>query len=244
MSRSKKGGAAMNEDLYIFIDDSGKFDKNNTFFIYGCVYFYGLKEKDKASRLCLKIKKDFFCSNNEMKFSKIVGTDGKPDRKKRLKIAKKFGRFNTCCSHVSIPHIERVDLDNFESRCRYKDYMIKRMVVKIVESLVHNDQIDPDLQLNIRLFIDQQENRSNGKYDLEQSISRELTGQINRKTFLGMRKSNEILKMEPKIKLKFCKSHNHILIQAADIVAGYTRLSKLENSNLSMLKNNLSIKLP
>ncbi|CAM2754369.1 hypothetical protein ERTO105960_01500 [Erysipelothrix tonsillarum] len=28
----------MNEDIYIFIDDSGKID-NNTIFIYGCVCF-------------------------------------------------------------------------------------------------------------------------------------------------------------------------------------------------------------
>lgn len=55
--------------------------------------FYRLKEKDKASRLCLNIKNDFFSSNDEMKFRNIVWTEGKPDRKKILKLQRKLEGF-------------------------------------------------------------------------------------------------------------------------------------------------------
>ena len=113
------------------------------------------------------------------------------------------------------------------------------MVKKGIQGLIKDNLLDPNKDLNIIFLIDEQNYKSNGYYNLEESIYEELKCGIKNVTknaiFPGIIKGNL------RISLLFKESKTNYLIQAADLIAGQMRKNYLYYLlNEEQLRKNLA----
>lgn len=226
------------QKILFFIDDSGVLtDKSNdVYFIYGGMYFLSNSEKNNASIGVEKIKNTTKFEGDELKFSRIR------NRETKLKTVKRIGSLvNSCSVSVSITSLNRVDLDCAHSIGKYKDYMLKMLIKSVIIELVNQGKLNPCLDLNVELYIDQQATRTNGYYNLKDSIQKELNYGMHSGHIFHPPIWEGLVRVT---KVKYCVSHNHYLLQAADIIAGYVRLSCNEGSEFHKLKHHIHLSLP
>lgn len=224
------------QKLIFFIDDSGSLHINSQdyYFVYAGLYYFNNDEKDKSSNKVKLIKNNYFRLNQEMKASFL-------DRQHKIKLAKQISNGeNTFSVSVRIGYLTRVDFSDSHAVGRYKDYVLKRVIKDVVIKEINSERIDPNKDLSIEILIDQQLTRTNGKYELVDSIKELKNGMRTNMHY----RTNPVLFGNLNVKVKYCISSNHLLIQAADIIAGYVRLSMIENSSLNKLKNHVHMSFP
>lgn len=107
--------------------------------------------------------------------------------------------------------------DSKKDKQRYLDYVYKRAVKHAFKELIDKKVIVPDQVEDIFFFTDEHSTATNGRYELRESLERELkTGTYN------MNYSCYFPPIFPKaqnIQVFFCNSTKKTLIRAADIVA-------------------------
>ena len=139
--------------------------------------------------------------------------------------------------------------DSKASKGRFKDYIIKREVKKIVENLISQNRINSQQPVKLVLNLDEQSTVSNGYYDLESSIKEELQ--------FGIMNYNYGISFPPilssvRVNIKYKNSYYNYPVQAADLLVGEVRhayYNYLQNNDFVAYKKrtnflNTSIYLP
>ena len=228
--------------IYINMDDSGRLsqEENELVFVYGGVFFLSLKEQEDFSRqykalvtsikskYCKNFQKDSqldknFCSSHNHQNCKYSCPELKSnmlkssDRRRLLNFIKKY---DTSVAVVSNHKLKDYIFDSKASKGRYKDYVIKREVKKIVENLISQNRLNPKKHVKLVLNLDEQPTLSNGYYDLESTIKEELQ--------FGVMNYDYGISFPPilssvNVKVKYKNSYYNYPVQAADLLVGEVR---------------------
>lgn len=203
------------QTLYFYIDDSGTLHKNERsgLFVYAGYLFLKRLHRDNAQRryrAAVKTLQSRLGRNDELK------AHGLRNKDRRFL----FNSIKQCRSFSSIVRIERVYdriLVERESICRYKDYVLKRVIKEKLGYLISLNLVNPAEDIQLIVQIDEQLNCSNGYYSLESSIREELSDGIYNYDYGVMHPPLFLGKVD--VKVSFSDSSNNYLIQASDILA-------------------------
>lgn len=203
------------QSIFLFFDDSGVFHKNNQthIFVYAGYLFVGNKHKDEARQKYKRLSREI---------GKKAGIDGEvkafklKNKHKRalLRILNKYMRLAVI---IDLSEVYDKIINDKRSRCRFKDYALKRLIKEAIKKLIENNEINPDKDVRIYLNVDEQSSSTNGVYDLGASVKEEL--QYGIQNFNYNTRYEPILHGDVKVILRYCQSENEYLIQAADILA-------------------------
>lgn len=229
--------------IYINMDDSGRLEKNSPtelVFVYEGLFFLNIKEQENFSRqyksLVNRIKPkycksflkddtldDSHCLNHFKKNCKYNCPELKSnmlepkDRRRLLNFIKKY---DASVAVVSNYELKDSIFDSKASKGRYKDYIIKREIKKIVENLIFQNRIDSSRHVKLILNLDEQTTVSNGYYNLKSSIKEELQfGIMNFDygiTFPPILSSVSVI-------INYKNSYYNYPVQAADLLVGEVR---------------------
>lgn len=246
----------MEQSIYINMDDSGRLvhnEPNELVFVYGGVFFLSLNEQENFSRqykslvnlikskYCKNFHKDTtlttdHCLYHNFQNCSYVCPELKSnilepaDRRRLLNFIKKY---NTSVAVVSNQKVNDSIFDSKASKGRFKDYIIKREVKKIIENLISQNRINSQSPVSITLNLDEQSTLSNGYYDLESSIKEELQfGIMNYDYGINFPPILESVT----IKVKYKNSYYNYPVQAADLLVGEVRhayYNYLQNNDFS-----------
>lgn len=224
------------QELYIYLDDSGKLNSNDRVCVYGGLVFLSKKEKDKFLTQYryivneIKCKYCSFPSGCNNKCPEIKNVNVKPNDKRRLLnyIRKYFVAAVIIKNDFIFPNIK----DNTAARGRFVDYSLKRLIKELVKSLIKKKLINPNESIKIIISIDQQTTKSNGYYDLRSGIYEELIYGISNYNYGSV--FNPILFNSLILDVSYKNSKIDYLIQAADLIAGTIRKSVLDNTEESL----------
>ncbi len=260
------------QNIYINMDDSGRLVKGEPeelVFVYGGVFFLSLKEQENFSRqykalvnlikpkYCQDFRKDIdiqteFCLTHNHQNCKYLCPELKSnmlkhsDRRRLLNFIKKY---DTSVAVVSNHKVKDYIFDSKASKGRFKDYIIKREVKRIVENLISQNRINPNSPVKLILNLDEQSTVSNGYYDLESSIKEELQFGILNYDY-GI--SFPPILSSVSVKVKYKNSYYNYPVQAADLLVGEVRhcyYNYLQNQDFTVYRKktnflNTSIYLP
>lgn len=210
-------GAGSDQVISIYLDDSGVFtvgDKSK-FFVYGGYSFTSDKDRLTAKQIYKKrvaqIKKGLKLTvDDELKAANLS-----PKHKRSLfEILKNY---NSIDCAVKIDAVYPSILENKLSVHRYKDYALKRLIKTEMERLISAGNVDPYRTATLRVYIDQQHTSTDGYYSLSESVSEELNHGIHNFEY-GVFHA-PIFKAAISVRIEFCDSKHHYLIQASDILA-------------------------
>lgn len=213
------------QELFILIDDSGKLNQNETSCIYGGLFFYSSNEymnfinkyKKVINNLkCKYCKKDV--NNCDKDCIEIKGTTRiKPSHQRQifnlLKQQKNFGVF------INNNRVYDNIMKDKSARGRFTDYAQKRIIKEIVLYAINEKKIDVNKPLNLYIKTDEYSSKTNGYYNLKDSIYEELVNGIINYDYSMIHKP--ILKNELKVKYTMYNSKYNYGIQSADYIAHY-----------------------
>ena len=241
----------MNNEIFIFMDDSGKLNKNENSCIFGGLFFYSAKNyanfinKYKSVINSIKCK---YCHQNISKCNKncieIKGTTKIKNKDKRrifnlVKNEYNYGVF------IDNHKVYSFIMNDKASRGRFCDYAQKRIIKEIVLYSIKNKKINPNMPLKLYIKIDEAKTKSNGYYNLKDSIYEELVNGIINFDYSKIYKP--ILNNKLIIKLKTYNSKYNSGIQSADIMSHYLH-SKFEqflidNIDIAITTDFIEVKL-
>lgn len=230
------------EEQYINItlDDSGKLNENEQFFIYGGFISTNKKELDENKRkfkgLIRSIKK-----NNEYykNIKELKGNNTKYNDRKRINhmISKNFRTIGLCVTTKNL-RLKTILTDK-KTRGRYQDFIIKLLVKASINQLISENIINPEKSVKLVLNMDQETKVSNGYYNLKDGIYQELIHGIYNYNFNTF--NNPILKNELFIEFNYLDSINSINAQIADFTAHSNLCLKRKGENINF---NIQLNLP
>lgn len=256
------------------MDDSGRLvreEPNELVFVYGGVFFLSLQQQEDFSRqykvLVDSIKPKYcnstlqsrafsetYCNSHNSQncqygcnCPELKSNMLKPkDRRRLLNFIKKYDTSVAVVSNHKVnPHI----FESKASKGRFKDYIIKREVKKIVKDLISQNRINSQQSLNLFLNLDEQSTVSNGYYDLESSIKEELQFGISNYDY-GIYFPPILSSVY--VKIKYRNSYYNYPVQAADLLVGEVRhayYNYIQNKDFNLYRKrtnflNTSIYLP
>ena len=231
----------MNE-IYILMDDSGVLSKKEKTFVYGGLFFYSKDEYNdfinKYRKLINKIKCKYchhHCDNNcpEIKACYHLSSSNRNEIFNLLKKEKSYGVF------INNEKVLKRILDNKLAKGRFCEYVQKRIIKEIVNYSIKNNIIDINLPLYMDIKIDESTIKSDGYYNLYNSIYKELVYGMKSYTYPIMHKA--LLKDKLILKVKKYNSKKHFGIQSADMIANLIH-KKFKINNIKEL-DFLTIKL-
>lgn len=214
-----------NQEIFILIDDSGKFNINESSCIYGGLFFYSSNDymnfinKYKSTIKSIRCN---YCSQTIKSCNKecieIKGTTKiKPEHNRRIfNLLKKQNNFGVFINNNKIyPNI----INNKAARGRFTDYAQKRIIKEIILYSINNNKIDINKPINLYIKSDECSSKTNGYYNLKDSIYEELVNGIINYDYSIIHRP--ILKNTLTINYKTYNSQNHFGIQSADFIAHY-----------------------
>lgn len=174
----------MKNEIFIVMDDSGKLTTKENSCIYGGLFFYSSKDYMNFINKYKSIVNEIKCKyckqekeNCNKKCLEIKGTSRiKPKHKRQMfnliKKEKNYGVF------IKNKKVFAPIMQDKASRGRFCDYAMKRIVKEIVIYSIKQEFIDPNKPLKLIIKIDQCKTKSNGYYNLKNSIYEELVNGI------------------------------------------------------------------
>lgn len=215
----------MKNEIFIVMDDSGKLNSNENSCIFGGLFFYSSKDymnfinKYKSVIDSIKCKYcDQTINNCDNNCIEIKGTTriSPKDRRRIFNLIKKENNYGV---FIDNKKVYKAIMDSKSSRGRFCDYAQKRVIKEIVLYSIQNKKIDVNKPLHLYIKIDESKTKSNGYYNLKDSIYEELVNGIINYDY-GMIHT-PILKNGLKISAKNYDSKKHFGIQSADIMSHY-----------------------
>lgn len=223
------------QELFILIDDSGKLNQNEIACIYGGLFFYSSKEYmnfiNKYKSIIKSIKCDY-CkqekNNCNHKCIEIKGTTKvTPSHERRifnlLKQQKNFGVF------INNKRIYNNIMNNKSARGRFTDYAQKRIIKEVILYAIKDKGIDINKPLNLYIKTDEYTSKSNGYYNIKESIYEELINGIINYDYSIVHKP--ILKNSLNINYTMYNSKYNFGIQCADFIAHYLHSQYVNHLN-------------
>ena len=229
------------QELYINLDDSGKFTCKEKICVYGGIVFLSKKEKDKfitQYRSIIKSIKCKYCTNNKKCnhiCPEIKNTNIFPGDKRR--IINYIKKYYVIALVIKNEKVYSNIIKDKASRGRFIDYTIRRMIKNLIKKLIYEHRINPLDDLKIIINIDEQTTKNNGYYCLRDGIIEELKYGITNFNYGNI--LTPIIKGKLSVKVLYQNSENSYCIQAADILAGTIR-----RYVLNVLTGNLKYILP
>ena len=215
------------QEIYINMDDSGVLHNNEKCCIYGGIVFTNKQSQENFDRKYRNIIDQIKCcycrcnkkSCNKHKCPEIKDTNIYNNHKRWLfNLIKKENCFAVIINNQKI---NKIIMNDKNSRGRYRDFTQRILIKKVVESLIKNGKIDANLPIKLIIRIDQQGTSTNTNRMFIKDIQKELTkGMTNSEYKITYR---PIIFSDLLIDLKYVLSHRHISIQASDFIAGETR---------------------
>ncbi len=213
------------QELFILIDDSGKLNANENSCIYGGLFFNSSNEYmnfiNKYKSIIKKMRCDY-CFKNKDNCNKecleIKGTTKIKSSHTRqifnlLKKAKNFGVF------INNKKIYQNIISNKSARGRFIDYAQKRIVKEIIVYCIKEKLIDVNKPLSIYIKTDEYSSKSNGYYNLKDSIYEELVNGIINYDYSIMHKP--LMNNTLEVKYTMYNSKYNYGIQSADFIAHF-----------------------
>jgi|SRR5690625_1319273 len=227
------------QQLYFYIDDSGVLHRNENYFVYAGYTFLNAKERDIAYVRYKKLSDDIrnhLGLSGELK-SSMIGTKHKRSLFNILK------NEHSLAVYVNNKRVYDNIMNYKKSRHRYKDYILKMAIKNKIKQLIRMNLVNPDVEVGLNIYIDEQLTATDGYYDLEHSIYEELVNGIHNFDYNTFH--TPILQSEARIKVRFLDSQNNYLIQASDVLANRFRASfAYNNHKLRNKPNHNSLHLP
>ena len=191
-------------------------------------------------------KREYIHANKALR--KVTGAEGELkaanlSAKHKRSLFKAVEDYDTICGVVEISRVYNHILANKRSICRYKDYVLKRVVKQQLISYIEKGIISRDQDIDIYISIDEQLTATNGYYNLSDSISEELQhgirnwdyGVVHSRVFSG----------EVNVYIEYCDSSKNYLIQASDIIANRIWTSyRVDNPSLRDIHNHTVLTFP
>lgn len=214
-----------NNELFIYMDDSGKLNTNETSCIFGGLFFYSSQEYNEFVTKYKSIINNIKCkyckkenNNCDKDCIEIKGnTRLKPNHRRWIyNLEKKENNFGV---FIKNNNVYKSIINNKGARGRYLDYVQKRIVKEIILYSIRNNKIDLQRPLNIYIKIDESKTKSSGYYDLKESIYEELVNGIINYDYST--KHEPIIKNGLNINVRHFDSKYNYGIQAADMIANY-----------------------
>lgn len=226
----------MNE-LFIYMDDSGVLNANEGTFVYAGLFFYSAEEYNdfiiryKSIINSIKCK---YCSskkncNNDCPEIKATSRLTNASRRRIINLLKSQKSYAVLINNQKI--FKRI-LNNKLSRARFCEYAQKRIVKEIVSYAIKNKAIDNLLTLRVNIKIDENNAKSNGYYNLYDSIFKELVHGMKNYDYFIMHKP--LLKSSLILRVKKYNSKLHYGIQSADMIANFIH-RKFNQNNIHEL---------
>lgn len=215
----------MKNEICILMDDSGKLNKNENSCIYGGLFFYSNNDYinfiNKYKSIINSIKCSYCQKNNNSCNNKCIEIKGttkiNPSDKRRLfNLLKKQNNFGVFINNKKV--YENIMKDK-AARGRYIDYAQKRIIKEIILYSINNKHININKALSLNIKIDESKTKSNGYYNLKDSIYEELVNGIINYDYSHIYKP--ILKKKLNIKVRNFNSKYHYGIQGADFISHY-----------------------
>lgn len=215
----------MTNKIFILMDDSGKLNNNENSCIYGGLFFYSNNDYINFINKYKSVIKSIRCkycnkciSNCNKDCIEVKGTTKlKPVHKRQIfNLIKKENNFGV---FIENKKVYKPIMAEKASRGRYIDYVQKRIIKEIVNYSIKNKYIDPTKQVKLIIKIDDSKTKSNGYYNLVDSIQEELVNGIINYDYATVHKP--ILNSSLIIKSKNYNSKYHYGIQSADMIAHY-----------------------
>ena len=215
----------MKNEIFILMDDSGKLNSNENSCIFGGLFFFSNNDYinyiNKYKNVINSIKCKY-CSQNKNNCNKncieIKGTTkiNSKDSRRLLKINKKEYNYGVFINNKKI--YDSI-MQNKAARGRYIDYAQKRVIKEIILYAINNQKIDITKPVYLNIKIDDAKTKSNGYYNLKDSIYEELVNGIINYDYSTIHKP--ILKNGLKLKVENYNSKYNFGIQSADIISHY-----------------------
>jgi len=228
------------QEIYINMDDSGVLHSNENCCVYGGIVFTSKKEQEDFGRKYRKILNQIkckYCRSNITKCShicpEIKDTNIKQEHKRWIwNLIKKENCFAVIINNKKV---NDSIMKSKDARGRYRDYAQRIVIKKVIDYLLKERKINPNVRVKLIIRIDQQATATDTNRKFVNDIKKELTvGMINLEYNIIHK---PILFSDLEIDLKYVLSHRHISIQASDFIAGETRrIIILEMDKLIMLK--------
>lgn len=224
------------QTIYINIDDSGKLVDTERVSIYAGLVFISKNEKDKfitqyrsivESIKCKYCQKDISICNSNKSCPELKHNMLKPKHNRQL--MNYIKKYSILCCIINNDKIYPNIKSNTASRGRFLDYSLKLLIKQTVKGLIKENRINPNLPIKLIINIDEQTTKTNGYYNLRDSIIEELKYGIfnyNYGTF-----HTPIINSDLEVTLCYQKSEKNYLIQASDLVAGTIRKLYLNSIN-------------
>lgn len=236
------------QTVFFYFDDSGVLNtgSNQSYFIYAGYYFKSHNQKDAAKRkyvaLVNKIKaKKGISKCQELK---AFGSDNKTKRA-LFKVLEDERSVSLSVEISKLYEKFRAGEKSEQKRSlqRYKDYVLKMAVKKAIRSLIQSCEINPNEDITINIYIDEQSTATNGLYSLKESIYEELQNGVHNYDY--NRFFPPIFLGKVTVCVQYCDSSCNYLIQAADILANRIYSSKnYKKTNLMPKKSHLHLNFP
>lgn len=222
------------QTIYINIDDSGKLVNSEKVSIYAGLVFTSKKEKDKfitqyrsivESIKCKYCKENIIKCNTNKTCPELKHNMLKPKHNRQLmNYIKKYSIL--CCIINNDNVYSRIKSDT-ASRGRFLDYSLKLLIKQTVKGLIKENRINPNLPVRLVINIDEQTTKTNGYYNLRDSIIEELKYGIFNYNYGFF--NTPIINGYLEVNVCYQKSEKSFLIQASDLVAGTVRKLYLNN---------------
>ena len=209
----------MEQEIIIFVDDSGKLSKKENCCVYGGLIFLSSKEKNKFINSYRAVINDIRQSYLSINAVELKSNMIKPSHRRRLiNLCKKHKTFALIINNSKV--YDNI-MNQKASRGRYIDYVQKIIFISLIKKLIKNHIIDSNLPVKININIDQQTTKSNGYYTLKNGLYEELVHGYHNYNYNFTHAST--LKSNLTLSINYVESKKSICIQAADIVAGTIR---------------------
>lgn len=219
------GGKAMKNEIFILMDDSGKLNSNENSCIFGGLFFFSNKDYinyiNKYKSVINSIKCKYCnqnknnCNNNCIEIKGTTKIKAK-DSRRLFNLIKKEYNYGVFINNKKI--YDSIMQDK-SARGRYTDYAQKRVIKEIILYAINNQKIDITKPVYLNIKIDDAKTKSNGYYNLKDSIYEELVNGIINYDYSIIHKP--ILKNGLNIKVKNYNSKYNFGIQSADIISHY-----------------------
>lgn len=211
------------QELFILIDDSGKLNKNEMTCIFGGLFFYSSTEYlnfiNKYKNIINNIKCKY-CHRKpcDKECDEIKGTTRlKPKHRRRIfnlvKHQNNFGVF------INNEEIYGNIMNNKSARGRFTDYAQKRIIKDIVMHSIDACKININKPLYLYIKTDEYTSKSNGYYNLKDSIYEELVNGVINFNYSSVH--SPILKSDLHISYTMYNSKYNFGVQSADFIAHY-----------------------
>ncbi|MCI1895243.1 MAG: DUF3800 domain-containing protein [Lactobacillus sp.] len=212
------------DHVYFFVDDTGVLDvpKHSPFFCYSGYMILGTHHKSDVIRQFSAISNDL---KQQYGVSEVKGSTFDKSDKSQLrdeirlqKVMYKHKSVFPIAVKVNNGELKSNIFSSASNRTRYKNYVLKRLIKAALCHQIQTGLIDPNHALNIKVYIDEETQRTSGLYSLEESIFAEAFDGIQNWNY-GMSFAPFLFNRASKIRIEYVDSAQNRPVQTADILA-------------------------